>query len=217
MPLLDLLLPPACVGCRVAPAWPLCPACRRALPWLGPGCCPRCALPRHVGGGCPALTLAFDAAWAPVAYAGVARELVLALKRRGALALASIMAAQIVAGLPAGWAAVPLVAVPPARARRRARGFDAAAVLAAQVALRTGAPLLDRKLERRDGRTQQRAGRAARRAHGRIAVRVRGSPPRRVLLIDDVQTTGATLGACAAALKAAGASEVLAATYARTP
>ena len=101
--LLALLAPPTCTACR-APldaAGPLlCPACARALPWLrGPGC-PRCGLPRHRRGGCPAAGAGFALAWAPLAYEGVARDLVRALKFRGALPVAQLMAAQVAAGLP---------------------------------------------------------------------------------------------------------------------
>ena len=63
----------------------LCADCTRALPWLRGGCL-RCGLPAHRGRACPAARAAFPRAWAPLAYEGVARELVAALKFRGALA-----------------------------------------------------------------------------------------------------------------------------------
>src|SRR5439155_23371964 len=101
--LLALVAPPSCPACR-APLGParllLCPACAAGLPWLPRGCCPRCALPRHRGGRCPAAGCAFGRAWAPLAYEGVARRLVAALKFRAALPLASLMAAHIAANLP---------------------------------------------------------------------------------------------------------------------
>ena len=67
------------------------------------------------------------------------------------------------------------------------------------------------------GRSQVGRGRAARLSGPGGRIEVRAPPPQRVLLVDDVVTTGATLGACARALRAAGAQEVAALVYARTP
>jgi predicted amidophosphoribosyltransferase len=102
----------------------------------------------------------------------------------------------------------------PARARRR--GFDPAGVLAAALAPRLGIP--ERACLRRRDRERRQVGatRAQRRRPGRLAIEVRGPPPARALLVDDVHTTGATLDACARALVAAGCGEVVALTYART-
>ena len=63
----------------------LCADCLRALPWLRGRRCPRCGLPRHRRGGCPAARAAFARSWAPMAYEGAARALVQALKFRAAL------------------------------------------------------------------------------------------------------------------------------------
>ena len=124
------LAPPGCLACGRALARAgerLCAECTRALPWLRGGCA-RCGLPTHRGRGCPAARAAFPRAWAPLAYEGVARRLVAALKFRGALPAADLMAAHMAANLPASLRdpAVALVPVPAAPARRRARGFDPA-------------------------------------------------------------------------------------------
>jgi ComF family protein len=218
--LLAVVVPPACVACRGSVPRAdlrLCAQCARALPWLAKRTCPRCGLPSHRR-GCPAGRAAFGRAWAPLAYDGVARQLVAALKFRGALPVAALMAAHIAANLPAELraGATALVPVPPQRARARRRGFDAAGALASELAPRLG--LAEHAcLHRRDReRRQVGAGRTERRRSGRLAIELRAPPPSRALLIDDVHTTGTTLDACARALVAGGCHDVVAITYART-
>jgi predicted amidophosphoribosyltransferase len=231
--LLGLLAPPVCLACRragdIATRDALCRDCRLALPWLGPDLCRRCALPAPCGPRCPARDLAFAGAWAAVAYAGPVPALVAALKERGALGVARMMAAQVAALAPPGqWDGdgAALVPVPADPLRRRRRGVDHAARVAAELAPRCGlpvAPVLARRVSRR-GR-QAGLGRAARLAEGGLPVGVRGGGrggggrieiPSIAVLVDDVHTTGATLHACARALRAAGAHEVRAIAYART-
>ena len=100
--LLAVVVPPACVACRAAlpraELW-LCASCTRALPWMPARTCFRCGLAAHRR-GCPAANAAFARAWAPLAHDGVARELVAALKFRGALPVAAVMAAHMAANLP---------------------------------------------------------------------------------------------------------------------
>jgi predicted amidophosphoribosyltransferase len=218
--LLALVAPPACLACRAPTARagsPVCADCLRALPWLRGVRCPRCALPRHRPGGCPAGDAAFDRAWAPLAHEGVARDLVAALKFRGALPVARIMAAQLAANLPPDLR-VPagvLVAVPPHPGRRRGRGYDPADLLARALAARTG--LARRDCLRRAGPDvrQVGAGRAQRRRPGRIEIVLARAAPEEALLVDDVHTTGATLEACARALRAGGCRRVAALSYTR--
>ena len=219
--LVAALAPPACLACRTplaAAGAPLCAACRRALPWLPEPQCRRCGLPLPCGTRCPGATASFERAWSPLAHDGPARALVAALKFRGALPVAGLMAAQIAASVPrellVGTAIVP---VPLHPARRRSRGFDQAALIGAALARRTGLPL-ERCLRRGGSPTRQLgADRAARRAAAAFQhLSVRGRAPESTLLVDDVHTTGATFEACARALRAAGASHVAAISYART-
>jgi len=223
-----LVVPPRCAACgapsrRAADV--LCAGCRRALPWLPAPCCPRCALPlappaRH---RCPARAAAFDAAWAAVAYDGAARDAMRALKFAGARPLARVMAAQLAANAPPGQLLGPggrgglaLVAVPPHPVRRRARGFDPAELIATALARRTGLPLQRALRRSRAASHQLGASRASRRDPGRLHFTARGPAPPNVVLVDDVHTTGATLDACARALREAGAEHVAAITWART-
>jgi ComF family protein len=202
-----MLVPPLCWGCG-GPARrrePLCLKCRSSLRRLAAEPAVLCGV----------------RVWAPVAYAGPARELVRALKFRGALGVADGMAAQIVAGAPAGWldslAPAALVPVPLHPWRVRRRGFNQARVLAAAVGRRAGLAVVDCLVRSGPAGTQVGRGRAERRAGPEGAIAARSPTPARAILVDDVATTGATLAACAAALRAAGAREVAGLAFARTP
>lgn len=220
--LVALVVPPCCAACgapgrRASDV--LCGDCRRALPWLTQSrCCARCALPLPHVTACPAREAPFERAWSAVAYEGAARDALHALKFRAARPLAGVMAAQIAANAPPALLSpgAVLVAVPAHPARRRSRGFDPAQLLARALAqrasLRLCAPL-------RRGRTRSRqlgASREQRLRAGGLGFVARGPAPPHVVLVDDVYTTGATLTACAAQLRAAGCERVVAVTWART-
>jgi predicted amidophosphoribosyltransferase len=204
----DLLFPGRC-ACG-APAAGLCPACAAAAhppPSLAP--------PSGV------------AVWAaPFAYEGPVRELVARAKYRNQRAgtawladhmVAAIVEAWVAAAVPVG-GAVDVVTWPPTTAaRRRARGFDQAELLARAVGRRLGVPTRG-LLARVDDRAQTGARLGARLAGPRLVAR-RAVPGGAVLVVDDVATTGSTLRAAAAALAApaGGAARVDALTAARTP
>lgn len=205
---LGVLAPPFCWACGGAALAhePLCPRCRRELRWRGADAYP----------------LEGVEVWAPVTYEGPARALVRGLKFRGAKGLAEPLAAQIVANAPPRLLEAPAALVPvplhPARARRR--GYNQAALLARAVAARTELEVADCLLRGgRAGARQMGRGRAQRLLGIEGSVRARPGlrPPRDVVLVDDVATTGATLRACAVALREAGAARVAAVAYAVTP
>jgi ComF family protein len=216
--LLGAIAPPACVACGADPgrAEPICAPCRAGLRWLDPA---------------PVLSAGVEL-WAPLGYDGAARAMVAALKFRGAGRLAAPMAAQIAAGAPREWLGVPpdpggrvfrvpavLVPVPLHLARRRRRGFNQAELLASELAARTGLGLSDclERLGRGTTQVGRTRGQRARAIEGGVAIRLEALLPAHALLVDDVVTTGATLAACAAALRPAGVREVRALAYARTP
>lgn len=202
MSLLDLIAPPLCAGCgaHAGAIEPLCARCRADLRWLGP----------------EPVVLGPVVAWAPLAYEGPAQGVVRALKFKGAARAARAMAAQIAATAPPGWLDrhdAQLVPVPLHPARARKRGYNQAQLLAEAIAKRTGLATAD-CLERTGAKGTQVGRSRAERLEGIAGgIRLRGAPPRRAILVDDVITTGATLVACAQALPIG----VKAIAYARTP
>jgi ComF family protein len=203
--LLQPIAPAVCVGCSAlaGPSEPLCHRCRGELRWLGPDLASACGVE----------------VWAPLAYEGPARALVKALKFGRVPRVAETMAAQIAANAPARALVSALVPVPLHPARLRRRGYNQAERLAAALAARTALPVTD-CLERSGDRATQ-VGRNRRDRLRGIAGSVRlatgAVAPAVAVLVDDVVTTGATLAACAGALRAAGARHVTAIAYARTP
>jgi ComF family protein len=211
-------LPLACAACRArleappdAARLPLCAACHGRLADCGPPFCLTCA----GRGGEPRACvepghLRLRAAWT---WCEPVRALVHAAKFGDA---PEVCAALVAAAwdTPA-FAARPrpdvLVPVPLHAVRRRERGYDQAALLAREFADRAGAPDAAALRRTRPTRQQARLGRAARRdnvAGAFAAVRPRLVEGRRVALVDDVVTTGATLEACLQALRHAGARSV---------
>ncbi len=153
-----------------------------------------------------------DCCHALFAYEGAGRELVAGLKYRNHRAVLRGLG-----GAVASLVAEPVDVVtwaPTTPARRRSRGFDQAELLARMVALALGRPASG--LLRRAPGPPQTGRSAAERWHGPAFTAAR-HPPARVLLVDDVVTTGATASAAARVLRDAGASSVLVAALARTP
>jgi predicted amidophosphoribosyltransferase len=143
----------------------------------------------------------------------VPRDLVAALKFRHLLPVAELIADRIQWLAPSSLLSGAVVPVPTARLRVLQRGFDPAAEIAAALAELTEAPL--RPCLARSGGGRQVGRRRAQRIGHPPQIHPRGEVPRSVLLVDDVLTTGATLSACARALRSAGAIRVCAVTFTR--
>jgi ComF family protein len=234
-----LALPQACLGCERElaageEADACCAVCLHRMRRIGPPKCRRCGQPLDrwsaqwearaaaEPGHCefcaewpPALEWAASAVWLED---GPARSLVVALKYGGwriaARAMADVMRAALASELRRVEALVP---VPLGRARRRERGLNQAAVLAQALGRATGVPIVESLSRTRDTRTQTRLSPASRWGNVRGAFAAAGVAlgGMHVALVDDVVTTGATLGAAAEALAALGPASIGAVTFAR--
>jgi ComF family protein len=230
--LLDLLFPPACAACdsrlRASAPGAFCAPCAESLEPLLPPYCTRCGEPfggegpSHPCLRCLRKPPAFDLARAPFVYGGALREAIHRYKYGGAWDLGRHLAPLVAPGAPdLDPRGFDLVVPVPLHPRRLAeRGFDQAVPLARAVARESDLPLRPRAL-RRLRATAPQAGLVgeARRANVRGAFAVARPSEvagRRVLLLDDVVTTGATARACARALREAGARAVGVLSLART-
>lgn len=216
--MLDLLLPQRCLVCFL-PGGQVCPACTASLRRIGPPACARCGAPSAWPvlrcAECSGRRLAFARARAAVEYDGRVRRIVGAWKERGLRRLAA-WAAAVVAETLAPPPIDVLTYVPGDADRRLRRGHHAAEALARELS-RTWGIGLEPTLERVRGSPRQRdLSRTQRRRNAAAAFAAVGPAPARVLLVDDVYTTGATVNAAAAALRKAGSREVELVTFART-
>jgi ComF family protein len=212
---LDLLLPQRCVVCEAGGSQ-LCAGCRDDLPRIEPPLCARCgapvAWPVERCRECAGRRIAFATARAAVGYDEAARRFVHSWKERGLRRLAVEAATLVVERLSPPHVDV-ITFVPSDRTRRLERGHNPAERLAHELARcweLSCEPLLERA---RGGR--QRGATATERRSVRGAFRAVAAAPRRVALVDDVYTTGATASAASTTLRAAGARRVEVVTFAR--
>jgi ComF family protein len=214
VPLLDILVPPACSGCG-AFGEALCPRCRSQLR-------PASAARDRFVAPDPAVVVGDDlqVAIAAFAYEGVLRRTMSRLKYGGAARLARPLAqaaAPLLGPFVGSCAPATLVPVPVHRDRLRQRGYNQAALIARQLGTELGLPVSDILARARPTSQQHRLNRAERlrNLRGAFVVGRDARAPPRAILVDDILTTSATLEACAAVLRAAGSERVVGVAIAR--
>jgi ComF family protein len=229
--LLDLVLPPSCPLCggvlNVGPATAFCPDCLDDFPFLEHSRCPRCALPYPLVSGSDHLCEACLRAEPPFErveclglYGGGLREAIRRFKFHGAVhfdrAFARLLAAKL-EEFRRSYRPEVLVAVPLHRQRLRSRTYNQSLLLARELGRFWRLPAPARLLRRiRPGLQQQGLTGEQRRRNLKGAFALHGKlDGERVLLVDDVLTTGATARECSTALLAGGASRVAVAVLAR--
>ncbi len=208
--ILDLFFPPRCAGCRSRGAW-LCTPCYAACRLVPP--VDNCEQHRRLA------SRFLTSSAAGYLFEGALREAIHALKYHHQPRLAEPLGDLLVRYHERYPVTVDaIVPVPLHQDRLRQRGYNQAALLGQRLAQRMGVPLLDHEMVR-VRYTSQQAGlnSAERRNNVRQAFRWQSSfrPPARVMVLDDVLTTGATVEAVAQALQAAGSREVHAVALAR--
>jgi ComF family protein len=218
----DLLFPAVCPLCeaRLGPGRhdPVCAACWSAFERLTPPLCGRCGMPAPSDeaatscGACRDAAPPWDYAGAAASFAGTTREAIHAFKFNGRRTLVRPLAELMHEQCARAWSERPdaIVPVPLSPARERQRGFNQSQLLAERLGERLGVRVRPRWLVRsRPTAVQSDLTAAERRtnvAHAFAASRTVAG--RHVLVIDDVITTGATVGECARALRASGARRI---------
>jgi len=221
---LDIFIPPCCVVCNKVETW-LCDSCAQEIPLFDAPICPRCGRP-EAGGQlcrvCQRAPLHVNPVRSAFLFEGHIRDVIHALKYRGARDVARTLGRR----MAEAWRfhamqSDVLVPVPLHPSREIKRGYNQAAIIAEALGHEVRIPVVEQVLLRvRNTVSQIKLNRQERQENvgGAFAcVEDAVFVGKRVTLVDDVATTGATLNACAVALQASGAKSVNAFTLARAP
>lgn len=216
------MLPQHCLLCGAESGQhPLCPGCLNDLPWHGSAQCPLCALPQPQGqpcGQCLQTRPAFDRTVAALDYRFPLDALLQACKYQGQLPIAQLLGQLLAERLACESMPDVLIPMPLHPTRLRERGFNQAVEIARPVAQRWGIPLeLAGAIRIRP--TAAQAGLSLKERHRNLRdafTCTRSWEGCHVALLDDVMTTGATLGALAQAFRKAGADRITCWVVART-
>jgi len=222
---LSLLFPPRCEGCDLLQEPLICGACRGRIVPIGEPCCRQCGAPfdpqarglDHCA-ACRDEPPAFDAARAAGVYDGVLRRVIHRFKYDGVQALAAPLAGMMAETIIRPFDIDLLIPVPLHPARFRMRGFNQSYLLADALGQQWRLPVAADLLARVQNTTpQMQLPFDERKKNIRGAFAVTGEVTGRAIgLLDDVYTTGSTLGECSRMLKRAGAARVLVLSVART-
>lgn len=231
---LDLFVPPRCVVCQRVGTW-LCDRCAPKIPLLDAPICPRCGRPENLAGDnhaqdrtghlcatCRATPLRVSPIRAVYLFKDEIRDVIHALKYRGARDILQPLAGRMAESWRYHNLQSDILVPVPLHAKREAkRGYNQAVLCAKTLGRQVGLPVVGEALSRvRDTASQTHLKRDARKQNVDAAFACVTCAPftgRRVTLVDDVATTGATLEACAIALLACDAHSVNAFTLARAP
>lgn len=217
--MLDYALPPRCAGCGdiIDEVDAFCPNCWGQMEWLGNNGCQQCGLPlagteSETCGRCLAEPPRLERMRAAVAYGDLSRSLVLRLKYGRKVALARTMARYMAPLEGSSNGEAILVPVPLHRWRLWGRGFNQAALLARELSKHWQLPAESRLLRRIRATRPLKGlnhGQRRRAMSAAFAVAIKDKVrDRRIILVDDVLTSGSTAEACARALRSAGAARV---------
>ena len=212
---LNLLFPQRCIGCGQEGNL-LCHSCHRSLARIMPPLCPRCGRPQPSGvlcSSCVGWQAEIDGIRSPFRFEEVMRQAIYQLKYRNIRALAAPLAQllndYLITNPMPGEVLVP---VPLHRKRLRERGYNQSSLLARELGKLAKLSVVDDCLIRKRHASPQAKTSTVGERRSNVAnaftSREQRLQDKRVLLIDDVSTSGATLNACAAALKAVGAKSV---------
>jgi ComF family protein len=218
---LELLFPSRCLGCGKEGSY-ICLDCRGRLPAITPPMCRCCGIPLPDGGLCSVCLShrrIIDGIRSPFLFEGVIRQAIHQFKydnlRHAAKTLADLLSDYLAAHPVPGEVLIP---VPLHSRRLRERGYNQSQLLARELGKLAGLPVMTDCISRqRQASPQIKATSVSQRRSNVANAFVCNTTLRdkKVILIDDVATSGATLDACAATLKSAGAGSVWGLTIAR--
>ena len=220
---IDWIYPPACACCE-KPGKLICDDCFSNLPAVGKHFCSRCGKPlkpRHFCRLCGVSDFHFTAARAPYLYEGPVSAMIRKLKYHNAMDLAPILA-QLLADYwkKIQWEADVVIPIPLSEKRRMQRGYNQSELIAKDFGITVGIPCDTRALMKQQD-TPHQVGLSAEERQANLKGAFAAEPKlvrgKRILLLDDVMTTGSTFSECSDVLLKTGAKSVYCLSVATTP